>query len=348
LKAFANAPALAGLERLNVWTQTAKLDGLKQLVESPHLRGLRGFTLGHALITPEATANQVGHWNWFPNLRELTFDSCSLFGEFTPRLLQKSAWISHLERLSLTAAHDDSGQSVFEAIGDGRLKALVDLSVERVHTHAEVFASVLKLDRPRLQSLQLRDILPGDNPRTDRTGRLFRAPWLRELRRLELVGTLHDQWLVAIADAPFAKTLRVLDVGSAVFAPAGFRDAFGPKREWPELQRLNVQYTRCPEEVLASLVDHDGLPKLVSLRAGWHTPATKFLARLAKSPASARFRELSLDVKMDDATADALVKSPHLENIDILRIVKGTAGRTACNRLQRRFGSRITIEPNRG
>jgi hypothetical protein len=50
---------------------------------------------------------------------------------------------------------------------------------------------------------------------------------------------------------------------------------------------------------------------------------------------------------MDEATAAALLNSPHLENVDVLKVIKGTAGRTACNRLARRFGARVTITPNR-
>jgi uncharacterized protein (TIGR02996 family) len=349
LRAFATSAHLAGLDRLRVRATLAGIEPLQQLVESPHLRPLRAFTLSLSLRDPPLDPTRVARWKWFPNLRELAFEYCYQCDELVAQLLRKSAWLPQLERLSLPAGHNDSGLNVFTALGNESLSGLVDLRVERVHAHPDVLAPVRKLTRPQLQSLRLPDMQPGFvEGGKDVTSGLFRVPWLSKLQRLELSrANLLDDWLIAVADAPFAKTLRVLDLHSAVFEPKAYRNVFARKRQWPELQKLNLWFTNCPEEVLAALVDHPGLPKLVSLTAGRREPAPKFLMRLAKSPASARFRELDLSVKMDDATAAALLKSQHLENIDVLKVMKGTASRTACNRLLRRFGARITITANR-
>jgi uncharacterized protein (TIGR02996 family) len=347
LRALSAAQHLAGLDQLSVYSVLADLAPLKQLVESPHLRALRAVTLALSLTDPTIDPSAVARWNWFPNLRELAFENCYGCDGLIAGVLGKSAWVPRLERLALPAGHD-CGRAVFEAVADGRLGGLVDLRIERVHAHPGVLEPVLQLTRPQLQSLRLPDLQPGFVGRgADVTSGLYRGPWLRELRWLELPrANLRDSWLIAVADAPFAKVLRVLDLRSAVFEPTAYRNVFGPARVWPELQHLNLWSTKCPEDVLAALIDHPGLPNLVSLTVGRREPAPMFLLRLAKSPVSARFRELDLLVKLDEATASALLNSPHLEGVEVLRVMKGTAGRTVRNRLARRFGARLTVVPN--
>ena len=70
----------------------------------------------------------------------------------------------------------------------------------------------------------------------------------------------------------------------------------------------------------ADIIDGDRFPALVSLTAGkWSARAApKVYRRLAKSPHSSRLRELNLWIKLDDAAAEEVWKSPHLEGLELL------------------------------
>ncbi len=345
--ALAGVPHLAGLERLRIQVDEVRISRLKALAESPHLRNLRAFELRyfrHDGAFPEAKAR----WDWFPNLRELALEPHSSYEDYCARLFATGAW-PHLERLSVQAEYDSSGKKVFEAIGDGLLDNLTDLALAHVQVRPTTLAPVRDLDRPRLHNLRLNGLRSGPTPATrEQADELFQAPWLHDLRRLELPDAeVADIWLTSASDAPFARSLRALNLAGARFTPSGYRVALSSNCWWPSLQHLNLAAPQCPDDVLIGLIENPGMHSLVSLTAGRGGPAPQFLTRLAGSPAAARFRALDLSVKLDDATADALYRAPHLEHIDVLKVIKGTAGRTACNRLQRRFGRRITIQPNR-
>jgi uncharacterized protein (TIGR02996 family) len=346
LGALADVPHLANLERLRVWVDSVDADLLRKLVESPHLRNLRSFTFQAHRHDREPSANE--RWKWPPNLRELVLVGNTQSGAYAPQLFNTGAWAAPLERLAMSTAFDEGGRTVFAALGDALLDSLMDLDLEYVRARRTVFAPLRDLDRPRLRSLRLRGLLYTEPPnRSAQPDELFHGSWLRDLRRLALSGEVDDTWLASALESPFVRNLRVLDLADARFTPTAFRVAFDPYRWWPALERLNLTTPYCPEDVLTGLIENPGLSNLVSLTAGHREPAPQFLALLAKSPASARFRELDLRVKMDDATARALATSPHLENVDLLTVMKGTARTTACNRLRRRFGARLTILPNR-
>ncbi|MBN9120501.1 MAG: TIGR02996 domain-containing protein [Planctomycetes bacterium] len=351
LGAFAGVPNLTGLERLRVSVCASELSPLRPLVESPHLRNLRalGIVCDPSVSDHSENAGARAQWKWLPNLRELVFHRRGARDEFCARLFATGAWLSPLERLSMPAGWLDSGARVFAAIGDGLLDNLTDLDHTRVQGRATVFAPLRGLDRPRLRSLRLSELRPcSPSAGPAQPDELFHAPWLGGLCRLELPhAEVDDSWLLSLSTAPFARSLRSLDLTNARFTPTGYRVAIGPNSWWPNLRRLYLGAPQCPEDVLTGLLENPGMSNLVGLTAGQGKPAPKFLRRLAESPASARFRELDLAVKLDDAAAAALYRSPHLENVDLLRVVRGTAGRGACNRLTRRFGARITIRPNR-
>jgi uncharacterized protein (TIGR02996 family) len=348
LGALANVPQLAALEKLHAWVSSVDVELLRKLVESPHLRNLRSFTFranGHHGRPPDAN----WRWKWLPNLRELVLGENEQSDAYPLCILNMGGWDMPLERLSMPAGFLDAGRIVFERIGKGHLSTLIDLDLEHVQVHSYVIAPLRGLERPRLKSLRLRKLRPSRPPNTPaKPDDLFQGPWLNDLRRLDLSGAeVDDSWLASATESPFASNLRSLDLADAGFSPDAFRVAFDPSRGWPNLQRLNLKGTQCPEDVLIGLLDNPGTSNLISLTAGAGQPAPKFLKRLAKSPASARFREFDLSVRMDDATANALYRSPHLEGIDRLKVVKGIAGRTACNRLARRFGTRVMIASNR-
>jgi uncharacterized protein (TIGR02996 family) len=339
-------PHLRGLKELS-YSGDLRGAEIQALVESPVLAGLEAFTYYGHMYGDDDAARAVGRYSWFPNLRSL-----SLLGGFfkvaaIKNFYRDADFFTGLTGLRLSGHEVAPAEHFPDLFASGKLAGLRTLELGMLQFGEEAFRRMAKAAGPRdLALLSLKSRIPNPTvpggPASVAT--LFAAPWLAGLRSCHLTSAgVCDHDITTLARPPYSATLRVLELVDGSITEAGLRALLSARGGWPCLARLNLMKNRIPDEALTRLVDHPALARVVSLAVGDRTAtfAPRFLTRLAESPASARFRELDLNVCLDDTSADALWKSSHLEHLDVFHVRKGKAGRTAWNRLLRRFGPRL-------
>jgi uncharacterized protein (TIGR02996 family) len=352
-EALARFRHVSRLQRLEVYSECLNGDPLETLLRSPAFSGLSSFALvsdcgDREPRQPEDVARELDRACWLFGLEELALDG-NVFEGLGERLARESNWTPRLKRIRLRGYLGHYGEITDEAVGriakgvrSGWLAAVEDLDLVSCDFEGLVLDALSAGPaRPARLTLPPRTRSGYQKGLQARNG-LLNSSWLSEL--LVLGAAAGEREVEELLASRLPEQLRVLDLSRGTLTGGRLRALIHAHGGWPNLERLNLARVPLPDgaiKELAALLDR--FPRLVSLTAGNGQPAPKFLQRLADSPAAAQFRELILNVPLDDPAADALAQSPHLSDIDLLTVGRGTAGRPALNRLRARFGARLTV-----
>jgi len=346
------------LERLEVYSESVAGDPLERLLSAPQFSGLKALTFwgdcrDNEPRRPENVVRDLDRSSWLFGLRELVADG-DIFEGLGQRLARDSGWEPRLKRLGLRGYLGRYGQippetvaQIGQGLRSGWFAAVADLDLMMSDFEGLVLDALVASSAGR----PLRLTLPARN-RTGYQAGLEARPgflctdWAGGLRSLHIDGPGKSE-VDEVLGSPLPSTLRVLELRAGTLTGGRLRALLDVPGGWPHLERLSLADNPIPDGALKEfLALCDRFPQLVSVALGNGQPAPKFLARLAESPQVARFRELRLNVPLDRATADALARSPHLSDIDLLSVIEGSAGPTLIDRLHDRFGHRLNIYPN--
>ena len=346
------------LERLEVYSESVVVDPLEMLLSAPQFSGLKSLTFwgdcgDYDRRRPEDVVRDLDRSSWLFGLRELVVDG-DFFEGLGQRLARDSGWEPRLKRLGLRGYLGRYGEVPPELVArigrglrSGWFASVEDLDLMMSDFEGLVLDALIASGAER----PLRLALPARNRNGYQDGLeaspgLLCSDWVGHLRSLHIDGPGEGEVNEVLGSA-LPSVLRVLELKAGTLTGGRLRALLNVSGGWPHLERLSLANNPIPDGALKEfLVLSDRFPQLVSVALGNGQPAPMFLARLAESPQTARFRELRLNIPLDNATADALARSPHLSDIDLLSAVEGTAGPTSTNRLRDRFGPRLSVYPN--
>jgi uncharacterized protein (TIGR02996 family) len=352
---LARCKHLSDLKRLEVYSECLNADPLEALLRAPQFAALESFALrsdcgDYEPRKPEHVLPDLDADCWLFGLTELALDG-NVFQGLGERLALARDWAPRLKRLSLRGYMGHYGDIAPEAVArvakglrSGWFAAVEDLDLAPCQFEGLVLDSLAESGAARPVRLTLPGrIRTGYQKGLEAKPGLLRRDWLSELRVLRLFGPSEAD-VGELLESQLPGRLRVLELTGKTLTGGRLRALLDVPGGWPHLERLNLIGNPLPDGALKEFVARaDRFPRLVSFAVGDHRPAPKFLARLAESPAAAQLRELHLRIPLDNDTADALARSPHLTGIGMLRVHEGKADRAALDRLRVRFGPRITI-----
>lgn len=272
---------LAGLTELTVQLAVGPGEAdeaARLLANCRHLRNLRGLALAFPVGDAGCEALAVAHWaelEWFsPDSNELSAAGV--------RALAGAEWFRRLRELTL---EDGLSDPAFEALaGAPAMRRLHTLDLSRNSFSAESWRAFARSDSfPALAQLQLE----GGTLCGGRAEALASAAGF-ELRVLGAGECGAGPGVgAAVAAAPWAESLRVLDLGANWLAPRDVKAvAAGP---FGALRHLNLSHNTFSPTGLAALAANPALAGLRSLElAGWPVEGPRlgpghfdrFLARL--------------------------------------------------------------------
>lgn len=270
-----------------------------------------------------------------------------------------------LEGLAIVAAgrswsRDSEFDSTgFDGIGDEVVEQLCRAThVERLRRFELVYSGLTDRGVQRLaacpQLASVEHLELGDNPyETSGVLAILSSPVLRRVRHLGIRGCNWpwgpkriDGKRVAFHEG--LARVRSLDVGNFRVYPADIAElAYSPYTAG--LERLSAVEIHLRDAEARVLLDDGTLPALKGLRIGLNSVST-FAEELARSSGAARLLELGLDcTKVTESGARALAASPHLRELEVLRLSRslsedqsGFSSETEAV-LRARFGARWTL-----
>jgi uncharacterized protein (TIGR02996 family) len=311
LAEVAACPALEHLVELGLDGNRLDLDGLRALVESPHLPRLTKLKLSRNKLPPEA-GDILAASRW-PRLAELDLADNQL-GDAGVEALVKARQLGQLVRLNLGSNRIRDGGA--QALAAARsLPALQDLSLDRNRIRGGLAALLGSACLPALRRLVLSDNRAGGGA----------------LRSLARAGAVVRQGAL-ILDG------NLLDARAAEALAA-----------WPGLAgvtQLDLNFNDLGDAGAAALAASPHLAGLTQLGQSGNGIGDAGARALAASPHLAGLTSLWLcRNKMTAAGLRALVESPHLGRVNELAVEmnEGPLDEALIRALMDRFGPRTRI-----
>jgi uncharacterized protein (TIGR02996 family) len=279
LAALLKQPVLAKVTQLTVMLVADGDEVARLLSKSRHLRNLKGLALGFAPGDAGCEALAAGPWDgldWFS-------PACHQFTPAGVRALGAAGWFRNLRALTLDDLPDAAALEMLGRLGPfPRLHAL-DLT-QSLYSEATWRAFAASKAFPALQKLTLErsDLSRGEFAALAGAGGFA----LRALN-LQACGLLPEAG-AALAAAPWAGSLRTLDLSYNMLPAADLKDVVGCRR-FAELRHLNVGMNMLAPPVLSALSANPALRRLqvlglsggeASSRALTPTAFDRFLAKL--------------------------------------------------------------------
>ena len=351
LAALARLRHAIGLKRLEVYSERVDAEALESLLHAPQFAALEAFTLwadshDNEELQPEDVFRRLAPSSWLFGLRELRLDG-NPFAALCERLAVETP-APRLKRLTVRGWQGEPGHGVDAAtlarvsagLRSGWFASVEDLDLTHC-AFAGPICDALGASGGRPHRLALPARFRGRAGAYSPELGVFQSDWLAELDAL-LVPRADDDELGTVLASRLPERLRVLDLSNGTLSGSELLDLLDVSGGWPHLERLDLSGNPISDEALDVLVGClDRLPRLMSLAVGDADPLPKFLKALAAAPGAARLRELRVDAPL--AEADALARSPYLENLDLLRVEEGEE-KAALDRLRKRFGPRLAVE----
>ncbi len=304
---LATEGAFASLEVLELGGNPLKPPAIAEIAGSKSLGGIARVSFAREGGDPPFGAKGLAAFAdavvW-PKLRVLDLAICNIRAAGVPVLGARK--LANLEELALDG----------NALGDAGVTALA------------------KLELPKLRVLSLH----GNSIKAGGMAKLAAAPWLAHVEELSIAHNKFGSKGGQALGAGKLDKLRVLRIGHNWMGSLGLRAILHHAPSLVELDEGDNNYDRL--ELLKSLLAADPPPRLRELVI--YGVKRKQLDQLAASPHAASLRVLDLSSdELDDARAEQLAASKHLEQLDdfVVRAPGlGAAGKAA---LRARFGDRL-------
>jgi uncharacterized protein (TIGR02996 family) len=340
VRTLVNSPHLSGLKRLDLSDCGIELEGVRAVAASPHLSGLESLDLsGQRLGRPSQAGNQgallLAASPHLSNLRELSLMAQTLRGEGAAALVS-SPRLRNLVRLDISYNHlgPEGGEQL---VASANLPLLKALNIGWSHIGGANVEALLGSGRlPALEDVDL-EYCEFD---LETLGRICRSPAGARLRRLVLDN-------LRLGDAVFARLaplhLRSLVLENNLLGPEGAR-ALADMPLLQGLRELNLTWNKLRDEGAAALA---GSPRAANLRVldlGSNEIGLAGARALAASPHLANLRALHLvNNKLGNAGAEALIASPYLRGLTTLRLHSNRIFKSMKPALEQRFGKAAAI-----
>jgi Leucine-rich repeat (LRR) protein len=162
---------------------------------------------------------------------------------------------------------------------------------------------------------ELRELVIGSPNLNDAASRLVGAAWLPSLRRLRLCKC-------SLLDGGTGRLVRDGNLAS--------------------LTHLDLSDNRLGRGFIAALVDAPTFPALEELNLSYNPQLADAIPTLAEWPGLRRLRKLGLaNVFLNRAGYDAIARSPHLDQLEVLDLRGSLSFAAAAQPLAQRFGDRL-------
>jgi uncharacterized protein (TIGR02996 family) len=331
--ALAKVKQLGQIEELELGWTDLTADGLRTLLRSKHLTGLKSLGLSGNPLGDEGAA-ALAAWPGLTRLESLDVSDCSM-SVYGLRALVNSESVRNLRRLRVG---DNTSREILTSphlvnltdLGMGKVE-LDALDMEWIGFGTDTFARTLQtLD---LDSATFLDARAFEG---------FTCSPLPALQSLKLNSVeLRAAGATSLANAAWRGTLTELHLDACRFGPAGVESLVAGR--FPRLEKLDLSRNAIGTRGGVALAGAaKSFPALTSLRL-WDDKLTPdAVERLAKSPILANLAHLELnDNKIGPAGALALAKSKYLKKLTSLVLDEKQAGKRGKQALLDRFGESV-------
>jgi len=264
LTSLARCPAWPSLERLNLYRGLYEAPGMRALASAPIARSLRSLNLSRCHTIKAAGLRALLRSEHLTGLRELNLAECQV-GSRVIKDLFAYPW-QGLERLDLSS-NDLTAAGVRHVAGSLRMATVRSLNLGGNH-HVNDDGAVALARSPHLGALVALD-LGFWELRARGVRALAEAPWMKQMRRLELCGfTASAAGLEILAGAEMP-ALRWLDLCYSHLGDEDLRPLLGAA--WlPRLTFLELGNNELTAAGAKMLAEADGLEGLVSLNVTYN------------------------------------------------------------------------------